>query len=436
MNFLKKYMCLLLALAMCLSLVACGNDYPIEGDDWRTTGIVRGDGTITRNGEDTKVLVCVHKSNATFYHDSKNQVLFDSVDYPITLGDNVWDMFEGIDFADLNGDGNSDVTMKFDDGGSEILMTWIWNSEEGYVFREDLSVLPTSDGEYTGLWEFVGENLWLRIYDDKTWEFVNDQEDIIQSGTLWVEENGITLHFEDTGDMLQLDRAASGNLLDSENNGVFVPVDSIQSRVPYFTRNGLEINAAMDKGTYLLKDGVCSYANLGDGYSTGDCYWEVIKNYDCTHDGIRELQFDAICYIPRSSIGIFNQKYITSVSCELYDFYSGMWFTAATAYGNSTRGENYYLHTIDWNGQSKTIEFAYSTDWQDNVGDWGKVLTKSYVAYLPEGYDGLVFAAEPQQDNYKDCAKAMQLDGISPEASIMDIDLVDPDGCLFFNICD
>lgn len=41
MNFLKKYMCLLLALAMCLSLVACGNDYPIEGDDWRTTGIVR-----------------------------------------------------------------------------------------------------------------------------------------------------------------------------------------------------------------------------------------------------------------------------------------------------------------------------------------------------------------------------------------------------------
>ena len=185
-----------------------------------------------------------------------------------------------------------------------------------------MSVLPTSGGEYTGLWEFVGENLWLRIYDDKTWEFVNDQEDIIQSGTLWVEENGITLHFEDTGDMLQLDRAASGNLLDSENNGVFVPVDSIQSRVPYFTHNGLEINAAMDKGTYLLKDGVCSYANLGDGYSTGDCYWEVIKNYDCTHDGIRELQFDAICYIPRSSIGIFNQKYITSVSCELYVVHS------------------------------------------------------------------------------------------------------------------
>ena len=63
-------------------------------------------------------------------------------------------------------------------------------------------------------------------------------------------------------------------------------------------------------------------------------------------------------------------------------------------------------------------------------------LTPYLDVYKRQGYDGLVFAAEPQQDNYKDCAKAMQLDGISPEASIMDIDLVDPDGCLFFNICD
>lgn len=29
----------------------------------------------------------------------------------------------------------------------------------------------------------------------------------------------------------------------------------------------------------------------------------------------------------------------------------------------------------------------------------------------------------------------MQLDSILPEASIMDIELVDPNGCLFFNIC-
>ena len=213
------------------SRVSGGSRPDIIGNDWRTWGIVREYGTITRDGEDTVVLVCVHKADATFYLDLEDQVLFDSVDYPITLGDNVWDMFKGIDFADLNGDGNSDVTMKFDDSGSELVMVWIWDTEEGYVFREDLSTLAMSSGdisEYVGLWEYVDENLWLRIYDDATWEFVNDQEDVIQSGTLWVEETGITLHFEDTGDVLQLDRAVSGDLLDGENNGVLVLVDSIQ----------------------------------------------------------------------------------------------------------------------------------------------------------------------------------------------------------------
>ena len=40
------------------------------------------------------------------------------------------------------------------------------------------------------------------------------------------------------------------------------------------------------------------------------------------------------------------------------------------------------------------------------------VLTKSYMVYLPDDYDGLVFAAMPQLDNYKDCARRMQLDSI------------------------
>ena len=69
------------------------------------------------------------------------------------------------------------------------------------------------------------------------------------------------------------------------------------------------------------------------------------------------------------------------------------------------------------------------------MSDWEHVLTKSYVVYLPEGYDGLVFVAEPIQDNYKDQAKYMQLDSISSDINIMDIDLLNPYGCLFFKIC-
>ena len=59
------------------------------------------------------------------------------------------------------------------------------------------------------------------------WESVNDQEDVLEYGTLWVEENGITLHFDGSGDMLQLARAADGSLVDRVNDGTLRPVDSM-----------------------------------------------------------------------------------------------------------------------------------------------------------------------------------------------------------------
>ena len=130
MNLLKKNLALLLAVVLCLCLTACGDsngpdvEPDVVGTDWRTTGIWRGDGTITRDGEDTDVLVCVHKADATFYYNTEDQVLFDFVDYPITLEGDAWEAFQSIDFADLNGDGNSDVTMRFYDGGSDLLMVW------------------------------------------------------------------------------------------------------------------------------------------------------------------------------------------------------------------------------------------------------------------------------------------------------------------------
>ena len=427
-----------LAMAICLSLAACGNSDDVAGEDWRTTGVVVGSGTITHDGESVDVLVTVCESSAAFYRDLPEQVLFDSVSFPMNIPD-AEQSFNAISFDDMDGDGESDVLVRFiHENGDATELVWIWDPVERYVFREDLSTVTLSGGdlsEYVGLWEYQGENLWLRIHEDATWEFVNDQDDVIEYGTLWVDENGVTLHFDGSGDTLQLDRTVSGDLIDSVNGGTLLPVEGIQSSEPYFTRNGLEINAAVERGTFLLEDGVCSYSGLGDGYNTGDCYWEITKNGDYTHDGIRELHFDAICYIPEDSIPYFSEKYITNTDSELYDFYTGMWLTTATAYGNSQRGDNYYLHTVSWQGNSYLIEFAYSTNWQYNVGDWAQVLTKSYAVYLPEDYDGLVFAAEAQPDNYKDSAKRMQLDSISPEASLMDIDTVAPYRSLYFSLC-
>lgn len=151
MNLLKKNFAFLLAVVLCLSLTACsGNNNPDfdddVGGDWRVTGIVRASGTITRDGEDTTVLVCVHKKDATFYYDTEDQTLFGSVDYPITLGDDVWDRFKDIDFADLNGDGNSDVTMKFNDGDNELLMVWFWDTESSqFVYQPEESQLGEED---------------------------------------------------------------------------------------------------------------------------------------------------------------------------------------------------------------------------------------------------------------------------------------------------
>lgn len=290
-----------------------------------------------------------------------------------------------------------------------------------------------SIGDYAGLWEYVDENLWLRIHDDAAWDFVNAEDEVLYSGSVSLDDGGITLSYDD-GDTLTLEYS-NGQLIDSVNNGVLRRTDKIESKLAYFERNGLEYNAATDNGTYLLENGVCSYVNLGEGFNTADCYWEVKMLGEQEHDGIREIEFDAICYIPNDSIPDFGREYIANVTCDLYDYYSGMWLTDSAAYGDSERGDNYYVHTVSYRGKSADVEFAYSVDWQYNVGDYAMVMTKSYVAYLPDDYDGLVFAAEAQTDNFKDYEKRKQGDSIYPEARIMDIDLIDTESALFFDLC-
>ena len=106
------------------------------------TGIVRDGRTITRSGEDADVLVCVYKEDAAFYYDSESQVVFGFADYPIPLAGkiarsgSIWDMFGGIGFADLNGDANSDVTMKCDDGGSALEIVWFWDTESNQFVHQ------------------------------------------------------------------------------------------------------------------------------------------------------------------------------------------------------------------------------------------------------------------------------------------------------------
>ena len=65
-NRWKRTIPFALALALCLSLAACGDSGDITGDDWRTSGMVVGGGTITHDGKSVDVLVTVSESSAAF----------------------------------------------------------------------------------------------------------------------------------------------------------------------------------------------------------------------------------------------------------------------------------------------------------------------------------------------------------------------------------
>ena len=436
MKKMTKTITLLVSALLCVSLVSCGEtdsyddtDYMEAGDDWRTTGLVLADGVITRDGESTEVLVTVGDNGAAFYYDDAGHVIFDEVEYPETIA-GAHDKFESISFDDIDGDGESDVVLTLTgENGDSIELVWIWSAEDGYVYRD--STAPDV-GEYVELWGYVGQNLWLRIHEDATWEFVNLNDEVIDNGTLWVDENGVTLHFDGNGDVLQLDRTVSGDLIDMANGGSLVPVDEIQSSEPYFVRNGLEINAEVDGGEFYLDNGFCTYFEGGADYSRTESYWEIKTTSNTVTNGVREINFDAICRVPSGAISSYEEGCATEVSCELFDYYTGMWLTDTNEFANSSRGDDYYLHTVSYGGSSSLIEFSYITEYEYEVGDFALVVTRSYTVYVPEDYDGLVFAAETQPETYEGYDNRMLRYTNSPEAALLDLEETDSANMLFF----
>ena len=285
---MKKQLVLFLALALCLGLTACGDT---ESDD-------------TQSGYET--VMDMEFLDGMWSIDGTAKLYFDSTEgfyaYRTRWG--------------LGGRGEFELSE-----ASGRPMIFFNGLLYNFLLRDDGVLLPNRNGEGSGL--TIHRNTFLR--DDEA-EIV--EWDISNWDGMWQNALGETIVINSS--LMQY----------------------IACSPDYFTRNGLEINAAVERGTFLLEDGVCSYSGLGDGYNTDDCYWEITKNGDYTHDGIRELHFDAICYIPEDSIPYFSEKYITNTDSELYDFYTGMWLTTSTAYGNSQRGDNYYLHTVSWRGNS------------------------------------------------------------------------------------
>ncbi len=214
---MKKLFALILALVLCLSLAACGGDQnedpnDVVGDDWRVSGIVRDYGSITRNGEDTEVLVCINNDSADFYLDDETQTLYDYVDYPTTLQGDPWEEFQSIDFADRDGDGNGDVAMLFELDGQQVLMVWFWDADtESYVFQPEESQVADFTDEGTDHLGFEG-----------TWYLDGDEteDSVIIIGAVgdWVlyDQQGDTRTAIDSGLLRVVDEAQGHFAADSE----------------------------------------------------------------------------------------------------------------------------------------------------------------------------------------------------------------------------
>ena len=273
MNLFKKKLALVLALLLCLGLMACTDDLPDIGDDWRVTGVVRGGGTITRDGEDTYVLVCVHSADATFYYDSEDQVLFDSVDYPITLEGNPWEVFQSIDFADRNGDDNSDVAMIFHDGGNTLLMVWFWDAQSAaFVFQPEESQLGKDDDDDGPIPELMSGplpfgnmvSLESETYEDGTYYYM----DLYEDGTILVVNTVQATPYEEydpqilddcmAGCALSIRTADSYLLQTVEKNEAYTAQMGHPVYIVTYTAGGAEdtrewtvFAMATDRGTYL-----------------------------------------------------------------------------------------------------------------------------------------------------------------------------------------
>ena len=286
---------------------------------------------------------------------------------------------------------------------------------------------------FTGLWEYGDQEYWLQILDDHTW-ISKDADGIDQNGGSY-EVDGSSLKFlDEAGDEVLVLSWTGDTLYDEEWDTYLTAVDEIPPRASatYFEENGLSFNADTGGGTYLLPNGMATFAIMGEGYQIDDCEWEVVVKKDHVYNGSREVEFDAVCYIPKSSIPAYTDRYVTNTTSELMDSYTGLLFCTESSAGDTE--ENHYGYAIEWNGGVYEIEFYYTVDWSSGTGDYASVMTKSYTVYMPEEYDGLTFMAIPQADNYNDNQKMGMMESIYPNALLLDIDLIDAYNCLLFQI--
>ena len=79
--------------------------------------------------------------------------------------------------------------------------------------------------DYVGLWGYYDIELWLRVHEDSTFEFVNSEDETIYTGTADADKYGMDLCFDDDTPQMRLDLSVSGDLLEEGSSDALHPVD-------------------------------------------------------------------------------------------------------------------------------------------------------------------------------------------------------------------
>ena len=145
MIIMKKQICILLAVLLVLGAVRLlaptpepqEDDLPeesIAGRDWRTWGIIDDNGTLVQDGETIDFCACVHTRDTALYYDTESQVLLAELVYPVPV-ENAEERYLGMETRDRNGDGSSDILLRFSQEEETLELMFCWDPEtETFLF--------------------------------------------------------------------------------------------------------------------------------------------------------------------------------------------------------------------------------------------------------------------------------------------------------------
>ena len=141
-RLLALMLALVLALTGCAANAAGQEEEAVAGDtagaDWRTWGWVNDAMTLTRDGEETTVLVCVFTDSIMLYLDDETQTVVGVAEYPEKM-ENARESYLRSSLDDQDGDGYSDLRAVFESpDGEEKVLDWLWDTGSGaFVHQAD-----------------------------------------------------------------------------------------------------------------------------------------------------------------------------------------------------------------------------------------------------------------------------------------------------------